>query len=248
MAKYILGIDFETTGKDTSKDEIIEIGAVLWDAEKGVPLKILSEMLYHDKIWENATSTKERIEQITHISFENLVRFGMDPVVVLKQLVELMNLPDLIAVVAHNGNEYDKPILLSNAKRWGIEIPEVHWVDTMTDVPFDVDIQTRKLTYLTLEHNFINPFAHRAVFDVLSMLKILQQYDIDWVVKLSKEPNVTLIALTTGPWEDGGKSNEEAKARGYRFQSDGKKWIKVVKESQVQSEKATSPFGIREMR
>jgi DNA polymerase III epsilon subunit-like protein len=248
MPKLILGLDLETTGKDTSKDRIIEIGAVIWDAEKGIPLKIFSEMVYFEGIWDEATATKERIEEITHISFEHLVQFGIAPTEALQKLADLMRTPNLLAVVAHNGEQFDRQLVIAEFKRWGIELPEVHWLDTMTDVPYEGNIQTRKLTYLAAEHGFINPFAHRAIFDVLTMLKMTQQYDIDWLIKLSKEPSVTLIALTTAPWEDGGKSNEEAKARGYRFQSEGKKWIKLVKESQIQSEKASAPFGIREMR
>lgn len=247
-SKLILGLDFETTGKDTSKDEVIEIGAVLWDCTKGTPVKILSELLWYENIWQEATATKEKIEQITGISYEHLKRYGIHPTEGLTKLSEVMRIPDLMAVVAHNGNEFDKPLLLNVAKKWDIEIPEVKWIDTMIDVPYDLRIQTRKLSYLAADHGFVNPFAHRAIFDVLTMLKLLQQYDIEWVFKLSQEPSVTLIANTVPPWEDGGASNEEAKSRGYRFQSETKRWIKLVKESQVQAEKSSVPFSLREIR
>ena len=246
--KLVLGLDFETTGRDTSKDQIIEIGAVLWDCDNAMPLKIMSEMIYREDIWETATASKEKIKEITHIRYDHLQSYGISPITGLLQLFELMQLPDLLAVVAHNGNEFDKPLLYANAKKWNLEVPTINWIDTMIDIPYDPSIQTRKLTYLATEHNFMNPFAHRAIFDVLTMLKILQQYDIEWVLKLSQEPNVTLIANTTPPWEDGGKSNEEAKSRGYRFQSETKKWIKLVKESQIQVEKTSAPFSIREIR
>jgi DNA polymerase III alpha subunit (gram-positive type) len=248
MTEYILGIDFETTGKDTSKDEIIEIGAVLWDVEKAIPVKIISELLWHEDIWKDATATKERIEQITKISYESLVEFGISPQEGLLKLADLMKTPNIIAVVAHNGNEFDKPLLLANAKKFGVEFPELTWIDSMIDIPYNVEIQTRKLSYLATEHGFINPFAHRAIFDVLTMLKVVQQYDIHWIIKLSKESSVTLVAATTPPWQDSGKSNEEAKSRGFRYHSETKRWIKNVKESQVQAEKAAAPFSISELR
>lgn len=247
-SKLILGIDFETTGKDTSKDEIIEIGAVLWDCTKGTPVKVLSELLCCENIWQNATATKEKIEQITGIAYEHLEQYGIPPIDGLEKLSAMMRTPNLMAVVAHNGNEFDKPLLLNVAKRRGVEIPEVKWIDTMIDIPYGSHVQTRKLSYLAAEHGFVNPFAHRAIFDVLTMLKVLQQYDIEWVFKLSQEPSVTLVANTTPPWEDGGASNEEAKSRGYRFQSETKRWIKLVKESQVQAEKSSAPFSLREIR
>jgi len=244
----ILGLDFETTGKNVNRDNIVEIGAVLWDTVRNSPVQIYSEMLWYEEIWNGATATPETIEQITKISSEDLIKYGISPKDGLSKLKQIMSTTDLAAAVAHNGNEFDKPLLLANAKRWDIELPEISWIDTMTDIPYEPHIQTRKLTHLASDHGFVNPFAHRAIFDVLTMLKVLQNYDIEWLIKLSKEPSVTLIANTTPPWEDGGKSNEEAKSRGFRFNSENKKWVKSVKESQVQLEKSLATFSIREIR
>ena len=127
-----------------------------------------------------------------------------------------MDIPGVAFIVAHNGISFDKPIFYANATRWDMTAPlELPWADTMIDIPYDPSIQTKKLSYLAAEHGFLNPFPHRAVFDVMTMLKMIQDYDMEWLLKLSKEPLVTLIAATTHPKYDGGKSNEEAKARGY---------------------------------
>lgn len=238
----ILGLDFETTGKDTSKDEIIEVGAVLWDTYRNLPIYLMSEYIWYESIWATATSTKDQIENITKISYSDLEKYGQHPKVVLQKLANIMNTPELEAIVAHNGNDFDKPILMKNAERWSIEIPSKPWIDTMVDIPYASNIQTRKLTHLAAEHGFVNPFAHRAIFDVLTMFRILQNYDVDWIYKLSLEPSITLVANTVPPWKDDGKSNEEAKSKGYRFHSETKTWIKNVKESQLQAE--TNNFSL----
>ena len=244
----LLGLDLETTGRDIMVDQAIEVGAVLWDTDKAKPLKIFSEMVFYDEIWKGATSTKEDIERLIKVSYSELQQYGKHPLDVYHGLKQIMSIPDIAAVVAHNGNEFDKPLLLNNLKRWGIEIPNLPWIDTMIDIPYSPEIKARKLPYIAAEHGFLNPFAHRAIFDVLTMLKIVQFYDIEWILKVSKEPIVTLVANTVHPREDGGHSNEVAKSRGFHYDVPNKRWIKVVRESQVQTEKNAISTGCWEIK
>ena len=241
----VLGLDLETTGRDVSKDQVIEVGAILWDTDKGKPLKIFSEMVWYEDIWDGATSTEEDIERLIHISYDELCKYGKHPKAVFLGLKEVMETKGIAAVVAHNGLKFDKPLLLNNIKKWDVKLPDLPWIDTINDIPYDPSIDTRKLPHLAAEHGFINPFAHRAIFDVLTMLKIFQSYDTEWVIKMSKEPSVTLIAKTTPPWKDEGKSNAAAKARGFRW--NGEAMAKVVRESQVKAEKENCPLEIKEL-
>ena len=71
----ILGVDFETTGLDTQKDSIIEVGAVLWDTQRKMPLQIYSDLMWHESIWKNATATKEHVEKIVKLNEEDLKEF-----------------------------------------------------------------------------------------------------------------------------------------------------------------------------
>ena len=94
-------------------------------------------------------------------------------------------------------------------------------------------------------------YTHRAYSDVVTMLNILGQYDISKIVKISYEPSYTLEAITKKPWEDaapeGQKEIDKARARGYRWKADRKKWIKVVKKSQVKEEKSHGEFPVRDI-
>jgi len=230
----LLGLDFETTGLNTSKDNIIEVGAVLWDTCRAMPVQIYSDYIWHENIWNDTTSTKENIEKLTKISNDDIKNYGLPAKYVLEKVAALMTTPGLVAAVAHNGYDFDKPIFYANAKRWGVVLPEIPWIDTQYDVPYEMTI--RKLPYLAAEHGFVNPFPHRAIFDVLTMMKILQHYDTEWVLKVSKIPRVMLIAETKAPGVDNGVSKNKAKALGFKFDGENKRWIKNVRENKVQAE------------
>ena len=91
-------------------------------------------------------------------------------------------------------------------------------------------ITTRKLTHLAAEHGFLNPFPHRAVSDVLTMLKVLSHYDIAPVLESARQPSFTVKACVS--YDD----REKAKARGYRWDAARKIWTKIVKGHRLNDE------------
>jgi DNA polymerase-3 subunit epsilon len=236
----LFGIDFETNSVDVTTAEITEIGGVLWDTATKAPLRIFSTLVWH----ENMPTLSPDIEFLTGLTNPVLEDWGVSPVCALNDLVAHLEAEGLQAVVAHNGTGFDKPLLENYAKRWGVEIPALHWIDTQLDIPFPAHVKTRKLTHLAAEHGFLNPFAHRAVFDVLTMFSVLSHYDAEHVLARSKEENIQLVAQTEKPWVDGGKSTGEAKARGFYWDGVLKLWLKTVKASQVAEETASAPFTV----
>ncbi len=235
MLKRVLGIDVETTGLNTDTDRITEVGAVLWDTEDKKPLYIMNFMCK----FSDGPEVSEEITRITGITEGMLSEFGVaNNAEAFTDLLGLMVKAD--AVVAHNA-PFDSGMLYKAFELLGIGLPvDLLWVDTAVDVPYPEALTVRKLTYLAAEHNFLNPFAHRAVFDVLTMLRVLSCYDIATVELYANTPNVTLIADTAKPWEDkapeGEKEKDKAKARGYRWDDAGKTWSKQVKQFQAEAE------------
>ncbi len=222
----ICGIDTETTGLDTENDEIIELGAVLWDTETQIPCGLFSTLI------KPAKEVSPEITKITGLTTDMLLKYGLSKTDAYLDFFEFTRSAECF--VAHNGNLFDKPMMVSNIKRVGFvdEWNPGHWVDTSCDVPYPEKIKTRNLVHLAAEHGFLNPFAHRALFDVLTMLKVLSFYDFGKVLALSKEPSFTLQAMCEKPWEDGGKSTEEAKTNGFRWDGKTKRWLKTIRESQ----------------
>jgi hypothetical protein len=108
-------------------------------------------------------------------------------------------------------------------------------VDVMRDVRYPKKYTCKKLKHLAYDHDILMEpgSAHRAVADVRVMLKLLAKYDLNEVIADATEPKVRLRINTPAPWVDK-EGNEYAKAQGYRFESDGKMWVKEVRESEVE--------------
>ncbi|MCB0348730.1 MAG: hypothetical protein KDD37_07835, partial [Bdellovibrionales bacterium] len=139
-------------------------------------------------------------------------------------------------VVAHNGNEFDKKFM---EETWNLA-PETRfdldWIDTLTDLSYPASITSRKLNHLAADHGFLNPFAHRAIFDVLTMLEILSKYEIKDVVAMAASPTCRIYAKVTFEQKD------LAKKEGFRWDAQAKVWFKDIKEVHLQDKKF--PFEI----
>lgn len=219
----LLGLDLETNSDDVKTAEIIELGMVLWDTATETPIVMEDILVYGHHISVESFA-------IHGITNQDTMLYGYDISVAIDRYRELSSKAEYI--VAHNGNEFDKPIIEKSI------VTSKHWIDTMTDVPYLECIKTRKLTYLAAEHGFVNPFAHRAVFDVLTMFKVLSRYDINEVIALMNEPIKTCYAQVS--FDD----KQKAKDRGYHWDADKKKWFKKMKESLAKTEKAQAGFPV----
>lgn len=216
----VLGLDLETTGLNPVTDQIIEIGAVVWDVGQKKPLKLMSELI------QSNVPVSEEITEITGITNEDLKKHAITLPEGLQRLADLMR--ECRYFVGHNGREFDKLFLERAAGECGLTL-DLPWIDTIQDIPYPDTISTRKLTHLCAEHGFLNPFSHRAVFDVLSMLEVFSKYDFSEIEKYQKSPDMKLIAKVS--YDD----REKAKRAGFRWDPQGKSWYKKVKECQMPS-------------
>lgn len=231
----ILGIDFETSGLDPLKDRPIELGSVLWDWDTKMPLMLLSELIDPSMDMGGFTVTEE-ITGITGITSEMLTSYGQYEKDVYNRLKMMAQFADYF--MGHFCNDFDALFLSEMRKRQGDEsdMLQKHWLDTSIDIKWPEEITTRKLRYLASEHSFLNPFSHRAVFDVLTMLKTASEYPLEQIIARSNEPMVYLEALVTFD------EKERAKERGYRWNPPTKQWWKGFKESDALIERQECQF------
>jgi DNA polymerase-3 subunit epsilon len=212
----LLGIDLETTSLDPATTEIIEVGAVLWDCQRNMPLRMLSELIVPD-----APISPETVE-ITGITPEDIREHGKPWEPVGAILREMSAQADLW--VGHNCIRFDRPILERYEEEAAQSLP---WLDTREDLPYPKGVRSRNLTYLQAAHGFVNPFAHRAVFDVLTMLRIFSQYPLAETMEFYRSPKWELTAKVS--YDD----RQLAKDAGFHWDADRRKWLRTMREIEL---------------
>lgn len=235
MSRYILGFDLETTGLDPKTDRIIEVGAVLWDWDRQLPVEMISKMCWHTDDG-SIPEIPPLITKLTGIDGPMLKHHSVSTKFVLQAFLS-MSYGDTLAVMAHNA-PFDIGFLNAECdrfeivKRLGCPV-----IDSRTDIAYDKDVhKSRALTHLAASHGFLNPFAHRAVFDVLTMLKVASNYDLDEIIARSKSPNVVLTAHVSFDERD------LAKAAGFHWKPEIKSWQLTIKECDLRDDMG---FGFR---
>jgi DNA polymerase-3 subunit epsilon len=223
----ILGIDTETTGLDDKTDRIIEVGCCLWDWESKIPLAIYSSLVIPER------DIPEEITALTGITAGQINEFGWPEEAVLGQVDELLIKADYI--MAHNA-PFDKGFFDKGIERQQIVPRNIPWLDSLMDIVFLKTVATRNLNYLAAESGFVNPWKHRAIFDVMTMLKLASDYDIEAIIARSKEPILYVQAIVSF------EEKELAKERGYHWHGQSKRWWRSWKQSDYEADKFECPF------
>ena len=225
----ILGIDFETTGLSAEKNEIIEIGAVLFDTETKKPLELYSTLVTSGKTGM-APFISDEIYAITGIT-QDMVNNHGEPLYKVREKMQTMeDRADFF--MAHNA-EFDRGFY--NQHLYQSRKP---WLCSTNDIEYPKHFKGRSLIHVSAEHGFINPFQHRAVFDVMSMLRVASQYDFRDIIQSSISPMVTVRAMVSY------ETRDQAKQRGYEWDGGLKEWRKVIKQYKVAKEVAEAPFQV----
>lgn len=223
----VLSLDVETTGLEINEARITEIGACLFDIDNNLPILLLSRLI------KSEVKIPTEVTLKTKLTNELIEEFGVS---IKDGLAELSYLaikgrPDYI--LAHNGNSFDRPIIMAEIKRHSIDMcgfESIPWIDSKTDIPFEIQPDSMRLNHLAMDAGFINPFQHRALFDCMTTLKVISSFKFEDIVAYSKIPKIKIRALTDYHQKD------LAKARSYQWDSANKIWTKEIGQDKLQIE------------
>lgn len=242
----LLGIDTETGGAfelPLEENFVTELGAVLWDTDLKSAVKILAELIDFGK------PVAEEAAEYNGISQELVTQYGAKGSEILRifqDLHDLMLKADFI--VAQNGVNFDKPLLMNTFKQLGIPFPETEWLDSQHDVEYPRNCKSKSLTYLQGFHGFCYP-GHRAVFDIMAMLRIFTMYPFEQILSWARSPMITLRAMTKNiNWKKPAEvaefniQKDKIKKAGFKWNPETKLWTKELKEVIFEKEKEKYDF------
>jgi hypothetical protein len=226
----ILSFDVESTGLDVNNDRPIEVGAILWSTGQHKALESAGFLVKSD------VPISPEITKITGIQPSAVERFGFESEAALDNVLAMLELAD--AVIGQNILRFDKRVLESWCQRHYRALPAKLYIDTMTDLP---GLDGKKLSYMAVEapKPFINLFPHSALADCQTVLALVDQYDIEEVVKRAKSP--TLVVQS----HQARNANDDAKKFKFRWNPDRKIWWKAIKAIDFEAfQKQALPFDI----
>jgi len=226
-----LALDTETTGLDVTKDCIIELGYALYEIDNDAPIVVKSDFMVPKE-----DITKE-VTDITGITADIIDRYAKQPDEVLLEFINFITDNNVDFYVAHNGLEYDIPILKNNCARHGLELPKLPVIDTKIDLPLKYKPKSTSLVYMAADHGFINPFPHRALTDAMTCMRLLNLYDKKNVLAISSTPMLEIRADVRYEQRD------LAKKRGYNWDGDRKIWVKKIRKFFLDEERK-APFPV----
>lgn len=253
----ILLIDFESTGVDTAKARITEIGAML----VGSTWNKIEEA--NHLVWESGyPAITPEVTKVTGIDQALLSREGVTLSAALAALDGMFQRAEY--VIAFNSTydsslfktEVDRNKQLLNLK--GVQnIYSKDWLCAMSDLEKNYEFKSWRLMHVALEYGVtVNPkILHRAIADVELMRQMLDAstYSVQDIHAFRNTPWIYIEADVKKPWLDNAESSTLAKSLGYsweRARGDTtdrvfeKKWIKRIKETMLDKE-LNQPIKVR---
>lgn len=228
----LVAFDLETTGLNTETDEIIELGYALYDLQNPAPLLMRSHLVV-PKVPVN-----EEVTKITGIDNQMIQEYGETLDYVLRELFDIIVKYRATYYVAHNGLDYDIPMLKNHFSRAGVQYPNLKVIDTKVDLPLAYTPKSTSLVYMAADHGFINPFPHRALTDAMTCMRLLKQYDILKVIAITNTPMLEIRADVNYD------RRELAKKAGFNWDAERKIWVKKVREYYLKELKEKCQFPL----
>lgn len=213
--KLALLVDLETTGLDTSRDAIIEFGAVpfRFDANGDV-FDVLDPISYFE---DPGRPIPAEVVALTGITDEMVRGMKIDDARVQSAV------DDAVLIIAHNAG-FDRRVVERRIPAFANK----HWACTRDDVPWrHFGTTSVKLSYLLYEISRVFHDGHRAVDDCRATIHLLAQprdgnarTPMSYLLDNARKKTSRVWARKS-PFE----SKDALKGRGYRWNDAQKTWF-----------------------
>lgn len=216
-------VDLETTGVDPEKDQIVEVGIVEFLVRQGPAGELVSDLVTtYSALEDPGCPLPAEVAKLTGLSDEVLAGRKIDWDMV-RGMIERASV-----VVAHNA-AFDRSFLERRQELAGVK---PHWACSVKHINWQKHgFRTRALNYLAADHGFVNPFAHRALFDCATTFRLITPY-LDELIRRSYLREFTISAVGS-PFE----TKDILRARGYRWNPESRVWAKTVLEDELDAER-----------
>jgi DNA polymerase III epsilon subunit-like protein len=216
-------LDLETTGLDASKDVPVEIAWATYCTDHHAVIEARSML-----VDEGRRDNSAEAEKVHGIPSAMICGHGTD-------WIDARNDVTHAALVTGWNVEFDLSFFD------GVQIPHF---DAM-DITWPKPSTSRSLVATALAHDVAVTDAHRALSDVLLLARLFRRvqelgHDLPAMIAEAMRPRVTIMVAETG-YDP--KRNEAAKAAGFRWDGEAKRWTKRV----VQNDATTYPFAVRQV-
>lgn len=216
---YGVVVDLETTGIDPKNDKIIEIAILEFGVEGAKPPVISGGF---SAVQDPGFAVPAEILKMTGLSQAILSGQKIDWDLVRTYLARAS------IVIAHNA-EFDRAFLEQSGEIKGLHL---HWGCSRKHIDWKKhQFRTTALNYLAADHGFVNPFAHRALFDCATTFRVITPYLTELITRSYEREY--LVRAVYSPFE----SKDVLKQRGYYWNAEFRVWEKTVPESQIQAER-----------
>ncbi len=216
-------VDLETTGLDPLKDQVVEVGliefAVSPDSAGGLRAGMTGG---YSALQDPGRPLPPEVAKLTGLSDDLLVGQSVDWTVVRKTLSRAS------VVIAHNA-AFDRAFLERRPELDGIK---PHWACSVKHINWrQHGFKTRALNYLAADHGFVNPFAHRALFDCATTFRLVAPY-LEELIRRSYLGEY-LVSATGAAFE----TKDILRINGYRWNPEARVWAKNLLEDELEEER-----------
>lgn len=220
----LLILDTETDSLDPKTGHLLEVAAAVWSVDHRTLIRARSWLVQAPS---NAAIAVNGIP-------EGILSRGVERAEVMRQ-VYAVAIKECSVLVAHNA-EFDRAWFAP-------EIERLNWVCSCDDIEWPRKTTSRSLTALALAHGVGVVSAHRALDDVLTLVRLFERAaelgaDLPAMLARAQRPKGRYQALVS--YDD----RELAKAAGFHWDGTTKAWIRTMAKDDV----SALGFKVREVR